>query len=95
MASAKDSCSDESGNEEEKKIIDLDEKLRFYSENKDEVKRSNMFLSGGDNLAELSYIGARLNPGLDQGAGINVDAVGYIRKFQAKTGDNDPNTVLI
>ena len=91
MASAKDICN----NEEEKKIIDLDEKLKFYSENKDEVKRANMFLSGGDNLAELSYIGARLDPGLDQGAGINMDSIGYIRKFQAKTGDNDPNTVLI
>ena len=91
MASAKDICN----NEEEKKIIDLDEKLKFYSENKDEVKRANMFLSGGDSLAELSYIGARLNPGLDQGAGINMDSIGYIRKFQAKTGDNDPDMVLI
>ena len=95
MASAKDICSDKSGNEEEERIIDLDEKLRFYRENNDEVKRANMFLSGSDSLAELSYIGARLDPRLDQGAGINMSSIGYIRKFQAKTGDNSPDMVLI
>ena len=94
MASAKDSCSDESGNKEEKKIINLEEKLKFYRENKNEAERANMFLAGGASLAEMSYVAARLNPRDDQGAGINPDAIGYIRGFQYKTGDKDPETVL-
>ena len=95
MASAKDSCGDKNGNKEEKKIIDLDEKLKFYRENENGAERANMFLAGGASLSEMSYMAGRLSPREDQGAGINPDAIGYIRGFQYKTGKKNPETVLI